>query len=420
MTVAPALMTNPPAVAQQPQAVSRSSWTTADMITIIAMTLLGLGIVMVYSSSSIRMDLKTNDPTIILRRQILWAILASCVFLIARSTSLSTLRRFAYPIFGFACFLLVLVLIPGISRTIGGARRWLSFGGMNVQPSEIGKLAMIFLVARLLCERQKQLHQFKEGFLTVIAPICVMAGLVIVEPDFGSAALLVAVGMSMVFVAGAKWRHLAALSVPGFLALIGLILLKGAHVRQRLAAFFDPNADPSGVSYQVRQAIIAIGSGGLWGQGLGASRQKRLFLPDVHTDFIFALVGEELGFVGATVVVCLFAGLIVFSFVAVMKAKDRFASYVGFGILLTLGFQSIINMAVATGSMPPKGIALPLISFGGSSLVICSACLGILVQIADTGGLDPEPKKPPEVAEASAQTKPSFFVKAMAEPAVVS
>jgi cell division protein FtsW len=357
----------------------------ADGITLVAMTLLAFGIVMVYSSSSIGMELRVSDATVYLRRQVLWTVLAGIVFLIARSTDVLVLRKWATPIFGFCCLLLTAVLIPGVSRSIGGARRWLSVAGMNIQPSEIAKVAMIIMLAKLIDIRRDKLHDFKEGFLPVIVPIIFIGGLVIVEPDFGSAGLLIGVGMIMVFVAGARLLHIAVLAVPGLLALIVLIMMKGAHVRERLAAFFDPNADPNGVSYQVRQAIIALGSGGLWGQGLGASRQKRLFLPDVHTDFIFALVGEELGFIGACGIVSLFGLLLFFGFMAVMRAKDRFSFFLALGLTLFLGFQACINMAVATGTMPPKGIALPLISFGGSSLCICAASLGILVNIALAG-----------------------------------
>jgi cell division protein FtsW len=363
----------------------------ADGITLVAMTLLALGIVMVYSSSSIRMELKASDATVYLRRQILWAVLASIVFLIARSTNVDVLRRLATPIYVSCCLLLVAVLIPGVSRSRGGALRWLSFGGMNIQPSEIAKVAMIILLAKCIDLRRHKLHSFKTGFLPIIAPVLIVGGLVIVEPDFGSAGLLVGVGMIMIFVAGARIKHLTVLAIPGLLALAALIMLKGAHVRERLAAFFDPNADPNGVSYQGLQAIIALGSGGFWGQGLGASRQKRLFLPDAHTDFIFALVGEELGFVGACGLVMLFALLLFFGFVAVMRAKDRFSFFLSFGLTLFLGFQAIINMAVATGTIPPKGIALPLISFGGSSLCICAASLGILVNIAMSGQRAPGP-----------------------------
>lgn len=355
----------------------------ADGITIMAMTLLALGIVMVYSSSSIRMDLK-NDATIFLRRQILWAVLAGIVFIIARSTDVSLLKKYATPIFAACCLLLVAVLTP-LGKAVGGARRWISIGGMNIQPSEIAKIAMIIMVAKSIEMRRDKLSYFKEGYLKIIAPILIIVGLVIVEPDFGSAALLIGVGMIMVFVAGAKLKHLAITAVPGVLAVIGLVMLKGDHVRARLAAFFDPNADPNGVNYQPIQAIIALGSGGLFGQGLGASRQKRMFLPEIHTDYIFALVGEELGFIGASGVILLFALLLFFGFAAVLRAKDRFSFFVALGLTLFIGFQTVINISVATGTIPPKGIALPLISFGGSSLCICAASLGILVNIAMAG-----------------------------------
>ena len=362
----------------------RPTW-LGDALTMLALTLLAFGVVMVYSSSSIRMELKTSDATVYLRRQLLWVTLAGIVFILARATEAAQLRRLAPLLFWGTVALLVLVLIPGVSRDIKGARRWLSFGGMNFQPSELAKLAMIVQLAMLLELRRDRLGDFRQGFLKIIVPIALLAGLVIVEPDFGSALLLSAVGGAMLLVAGARLRHLLLLAGPGAVALVMLVLYKGAHVRQRLEAFFDPSADPNGVSYQVRQAIIALGSGGLWGQGLGASKQKRLFLPDVHTDFIFALVGEELGFVGAVVMILLYAALLGLGFYAALKARDRFSSYVAFGIVLCFGLQTCINIAVATGSVPPKGIALPLVSFGGSSLILCAASLGLLVNIANSG-----------------------------------
>lgn len=371
----------------------------ADIITMLAMTLLAIGIVMVYSSSSIRMELKTADATLYLRRQILWAILAACTFLIARSTDVSSLRKWAWPIAILTGLLLIVVLIPGISRDIKGARRWLRFGGMNVQPSEIAKISLVLLLARVLELKRDKLDSFKHGFVPCFAPVAVIAGLVVIEPDFGSGLLLTALGISMIFVAGARWRHLFSLSVPGVLAIAVLIMVKGAHVRARLAAFFDPDSDPNGTSYQQIQALIALGSGGVFGTGLGASRQKRLFLPDVHTDFIFALVGEELGFVGTALVVCLFAALIIFAFKAAFRARDRYSFLVGFGLTLVLGMQATINMLVATGSMPPKGIALPMISFGGSSLCITAAALGMIVNIALNG----RPHAPLETSDDAAR-----------------
>jgi len=371
-----------------------------DWLTMVALTLVSLGIVLVYSSSSIRMELKVSDSTIILRRQLLWAFLAGCTFLIVRSTGIELLRRHSRLFFGATCLLLVAVMVPGISHKIGGARRWISFSGMNLQPSEIAKITMVLLVATLVCERREKLDSFKEGFMWVVAPVLAIAALVIVEPDFGTASLLVFVGMAMLVVAGVRWRHLLVSGIPALLGIVGLVLVKGDYVRARIGAFLKPGSDLAGVGYQVRQALIALGSGGFWGQGLGASRQKRLFLPDVHTDFIFALVGEELGFVGAATVVGLYGLLVALGFLAAFRAKDRFSFLVAFGLTLTIGLQAIINIAVATGSMPPKGIALPLISFGGSSLMLCAACIGVLVNIAEQGA--PEPISEPIMEEVSA------------------
>lgn len=367
----------------------RPRWRSGDGIVVIAMALLGIGIVMVYSSSSLPMRINPNDSTRFLRKQILWTILAGLTFVLARTTPLATIKRFLWPAYAAIALLLAAVLVPGVGRSVNGARRWLVVAGMSVQPSELAKVMVIFVTAWMVERQGSRLTDFKRGFLPALAPMVGLAGLVVLEPDFGSAGLLALSGLTILLVAGAKIRHLALLSIPGFLGLIGLIMLKGDHVRRRLVAFFGGAEDGAGAGYQVRQALIALGSGGVLGQGLGASRQKRMFLPEGHTDFIFALIGEELGFLGTATVVFLYIALVVAGARAALRARDRFSALVAFGITFFIGFQAVMNIAVVTGAFPPKGISLPLISFGGSSLVISAAALGLLVQIARAGSSVP-------------------------------
>jgi cell division protein FtsW len=220
--------------------------------------------------------------------------------------------------------------------------------------------------------------------------IALTAGLVAVEPDMGTALLLSTVSTTLLLVGGVPLRHLLMIGGPGAGVLFLFAARKLAYIGARVHAFLDPQHDPGGIGYQTHQAVIAIGSGGPFGLGLGASEQKLLFLPDVHTDFIFALVGEELGFIGAVAVLLVFAALIVHGMKAVDRAKDEFSFLLALGLLLTLGIQSVLNVAVATASVPPKGIALPFLSFGGSSLLFAAAAAGLICKVAAEGRA-PEP-----------------------------
>lgn len=363
-----------------PTTPERTSWA----ITVIVAALAALGVVLVYSATSVGIALKAEDATLYLRRQVLWLALGVGVFALARTTDLEWLRRRAWWLVGLTALLLVLVLVPGIGKKINGARRWIRVAGFNGQPSELAKLALIVFCAAWCSGRREALTRLS-GTLPALGVVGLLAGLTAIEPDMGTALLLGAVSTVVLLAGGVPLRHLLLVGTPGVLVLGVFAARKLAYIGNRINAFLDPTSDPGGVAYQTRQAVIAIGSGGPFGVGLGASQQKLLFLPDVHTDFIFACIGEELGFVGGCLVLLAFACLIVQGMRAVDRARDDFGFLVGLGVTLTLGIQSVLNVAVATASVPPKGIALPFVSFGGSSMLGACAAAGLLAKIAADG-----------------------------------
>lgn len=362
----------------------------AAAITVLVAALAVLGVVLVYSSTSVGIAMKAQDATLFLRRQLLWVALGAGVFTLARTTDLATLRRWSWPLLGLTVLALVLVLVPGVGAKVNGARRWIRVAGLNGQPSELAKIALVVFCAAWAAGRREELQTLR-GALPALGIVGLVAGLVAVEPDMGTALLLSTVATTVLLAGGVRLRHLLLIGTPGALLLFLFAARKLTYITHRINAFLDPTSDPGGVGYQTRQAVIAIGSGGPFGVGLGASQQKLLFLPDVHTDFIFALVGEELGLLGALAVIGVFAGVVVVGMKAVDRARDEFAFLLGLGLLLTFGLQSILNMAVATASVPPKGIALPFLSFGGSSLLFAAAAAGLLARVAAEG-------RPPERA----------------------
>lgn len=361
-----------------------SSLALSNAITLVVASLAALGVVLVYSSTSTGIALQQSDATVFLRRQLLWVALATGVFVLARTTPTESLRRYSPWILGGVALLLLGVLIPGVGKRINGARRWIRIAGFNGQPSEFAKLGLIVYVAAWCSGHPDRLRSLR-GILPILFAIGAVVGLVVVEPDMGTALLLCAVSVTILLIAGVRLRHLLMVGLPGAGVLFVFALTKLDYIWRRVGAFMDPNSDPSGAGFQTRQALIALGSGGATGRGLGASGQKRLFLPEVHTDYIFALVGEELGFVGAVGVLIAFAALILYGLRAIDRASDTFSFLLASGIVVALGLQSLLNVAVATGSVPPKGIALPFLSFGGSSLLAAAAAAGVLARVAAEG-----------------------------------
>lgn len=340
------------------------------------------GLVMVFSSSANMAEQRFGSAYLFLRKQLVWDAMGGVVLLICMRTNYHKWQRWAMPLVGVSTVLLGLVLVMG--RVVKGARRWIHLGPLTFQPSEIAKLALILWLANYLDRRQSQLKDFRKGFIPPILVMGVLLVLILKEPDLGTPMMLGSVSMIMLFLAGAKWQHLASLVGASLLPLYYELFHVGYRQR-RLMSFTNPWADASGAGYQLTQSLYAFGSGGLFGKGLGASTLKLLALPDPHTDFIFPVIGEELGFVGALVLIVLFGLWGLRGWQAARRAPDLFGQLLAAGITSWVLIQASINMGVSCGLLPTKGLPLPFVSFGGSSLVITLAAVGILLNISAYG-----------------------------------
>lgn len=348
------------------------------MVTVL---LLAIGVVMVYSASAISAQEFLKDSAYYLKRQLLYLLIGAVASLWIMSIDYDLLKKYVKPVLIIIFFLLILVLIPGISREIAGARRWFRFAFLSFQPSQVAKLVLILYFADFLSRKQSDIKSFWEGFMPPMIILGFSVGLILLEPDLGTAVAISVVTLFMLFVAGMKLAHLLPMIVGSVPVLLVLILHKAYRMR-RIMAFIDPWQDPQGAGFQIIQSYIALGSGGPLGVGLGQSRQKLLYLPGCHTDFIFSIIGEELGLVGAGAVIILFALFIWLGFRIALRARDLFGHLAALGIVSMIALEAIINIAVATGSMPTKGLPLPFISYGGSSLVFDMIGVALLLNIA--------------------------------------
>ncbi len=342
--------------------------------------LISLGIVMIYSSSAIVALDQFGDSAFFLKRQLLWSLLGLGSMTVALTIHYRRLRRATPVLLLLVTAALGAVLIPGIGRVAGGARRWLVLGPASFQPAEAAKLILVLYLANFLTNRGAAVRQFR----SLRAPLVVgglFFALLVVQPDMGSAMLVVAVGGVMLFLGGANLWHLIGLVLAG-LPVLGLITLLEPYRVRRLLAFLDPWKDPRGSGFQIIQSLLALGSGGLWGVGLGASRQKFFYLPERHTDFIFSIIGEELGLLGTGLVVALFALVAYRGFRIARTAPDRYGALLASGITAVLVGQAMLNVGVVTGVLPITGVPLPFISFGGSSLLMSCLGVGILLNIS--------------------------------------
>jgi cell division protein FtsW len=344
--------------------------------------LAGIGVVMVYSASSIVAADRYGDAAYFLKRQLIWVGLGGVAMLLAQRIYYAAWRRFAPLLVLLALAALILVLVPGIGRVAGGARRWISLGGpLSVQPAEAAKLALTLYLANFFAQRGEWLQDFRRGVLPPLVITGMMCGLILLQPDLGSAMLIGIVTFIMLFVAGARLMHLtglAALGIPGLLVAI----LGEDYRRRRLLAFLDPWADPQGAGFHIIQSLLALGSGGVLGVGLGNSRQKFFYLPERHTDFIFSILGEELGLLGTGAVIAMFALFAYRGFRAARRAPDQFGALLAAGITTMVIIQAVLNIGVTTGVLPITGVPLPLLSFGGSSLLFTMLSAGVLLNIS--------------------------------------
>lgn len=341
--------------------------------------LCGLGLVMVYSSSAVLAQQKLGDSRFFVLRDLIWLLLGLTGMAVAMRVDYSVYRRFAYPILGLATGLLGLVLLVGVR--VNGAKRWFHLGPLSFQPAELAKVALIVFLAHVLAKKADRVSQFVMGILPPLFVCGLFCGLLALQPDLGTAMIVGATTMVLLFVAGARIGYLVMAGLAALPILYHAVVGTPWRLR-RILAFLDPWQFRDTVGYQIASSLIAVGSGGIWGQGLGDSRQKLLFLPEAHTDYILAIVGEELGFVGLSLVIGLYALLVVRGCLIAQRARDAFGLYLAAGLTAMFGLQASFNMGVVLGVLPTKGLTLPLISFGGSTLVIDLCALGILFNIS--------------------------------------
>jgi cell division protein FtsW len=353
--------------------------------------MLVIGIVMLFSTSAFAKD-SHGDMYFFVKRQAFWLGVGFVVCAAAALVDYHFWLRTWWIWFGLAVVTLTFCFVPHFGMRINGSRRWVSFGPASFQPSEIAKVAVIFFLAAWFANREKESGRIVQGFLLPFAVVSTVLLLIVLEVDLGTTALIGATMFAIMFVAG---THPALL---GFLSLCGLggILFVATHMSERmgrLAAFMDPERFKDDAGLQQMQALIAWGSGGMEGLGLGNGRQKMLYLPYAHTDFIFPMIGEELGLRISLLVVFLFVVIIVCGMMIALHAKDRFGLLLGCGIVSLLGLQAAVNIGVTTSLLPNKGLPLPFISYGGSNLAACLFCVGLLLNIYRQGVLEPAKKK---------------------------
>jgi len=346
-------------------------------------SLLALGLVMLYSSSMVMVDKHTHSEigAHMLQMQLLWCVLGfiACVFL--ASLDYEVLKKFALPVFVGSLFLAALVFIPHIGINLNGAHRWIRLPGATFQPSEILKIALIVMLAWYSDYSQRKMNTFKRGIIIPGFIIAVALGLIFIEPDRGTTILLAAVSGTMLMIAGVRWLHVIP-PVLGAAAALVFSLTHDSMRSGRINAWLHPEAHANGVALQAEQAKIAIGSGGLTGLGLGDGMQKHGFLPEIQSDFIFANIGEELGLVATLLVVLAFLIITICGLFIALRARDQFGCLLAVGITSLISYQAIINIGVVTSLLPNKGLALPFISAGGSSLLAMMMGVGILLSVA--------------------------------------
>lgn len=343
--------------------------------------LLAVGVTMVLSTSYLYSQERFADGTYFFRKQLV-AIGAGLVALVICSyVPSTTYRRLAYPLLGLTFFVLLLVLIPGIGVSRGGARRWLMLPGFAFQPAELAKLAIVFYLAHSMARKEEKVQTFSIGVLPHLMVGGVFLGVLLLEPDFGTALILAVLLYLMLFIGGARISHLLATALMALPVLV-YVMLKAEYRLRRLLTFMDPWREASSSGFQVIQSLIAFGSGQLWGRGLGESRQKLFYLPEAHTDFVFSVIGEELGLLGAFAVLTLFGIIIVRGLRLTSRIEEPFEQYLAFGLTVLLGLQALIHMGVVMGLMPTKGLVLPFISYGGSAMVINLTEAGILLGLS--------------------------------------
>lgn len=352
---------------------------------LIALALTCIGVVMVYSSSAIMAAERFHDGFYFLKRQLIFALVGVVVLVAVSYFNYQNWRRIAVVLLLVSIVLLGLVFVPGLGVRVGGAMRWLRLPGLTLQPAELVKLALVLYLAHSLTRKKEKVRSLTKGYLPYLVVLGLLLGMLLKQPDLGSAMIIAGVAFAMLIVAGVRWRYLlptALMSLP----VLYVLIMQVDYRRRRIMAFLDPWEDPFDTGFQIIQSLVAFGKGGVLGQGLGIGEQKLFYLPEAHTDFIFSVIGEELGLVGVLVVAALFLLLFLCGIRIALQCSDPFGRNLAFGLSLLLGLEAFVNLAVCMGLLPTKGLALPFISYGGTSLVVCLAGVGILLNISAVRG----------------------------------
>jgi len=351
------------------------------ILLLVTLLLVTIGTVMIYSSSSILATEKFHDGQFFLKKQLFFLCLGLMVMFLVTKIPYYKLRKLAWPGIAASGIFLCALWIPHLGIRAGGAVRWLNLGVFSFQVSEMVKVALILFLAHFLTEKANHVREFRQGILIPLGVTGGLVGLILLQPDFGTTVILALIAFLMIYLAGGRLAHLGGLVALFFPVALWLLLHKSYRLA-RLTAFLDPWKDPRHSGFQIIQSLISFGSGGPFGVGIGDGIQKLFYLPEPHTDFILSVIAEESGFIGVGLILFLYIVLIVRGFQISLKAPDMFGNLIGSGLTMMLALEAFINIAGVTGLIPLKGLALPFLSYGGTSLIMSLVAVGILLNIS--------------------------------------
>ena len=351
-----------------------------DKLILISVIIISIfGLIMIYSSSSIWAEYKFNDPYKFLKTQGIFLIIGYFIIYLVSNIPYQIYYKYSNIILITCIILLILVLIPGIGSVRNGSRSWFGIGSLGIQPSEFAKIGIIIFTAKYL--NNNKIKDIKNSVLPILFVVILIFGLIMLQPDFGTGIIIVMTIIVLLFVSGVKMTFFIKIGIIGLLGVVGLIIIAPYRLK-RIISFINPWADPLGSGFQIIQSLYAIGPSGLLGAGLGNSIQKHFYLPEPQTDFIFSIISEELGFIGVIIITTLFLTIIYRGIKISINQENNFAKYLSFGLTFSLAFQTILNLMVVVGLIPVTGVTLPFLSYGGSSLLVSMANIGILLNIS--------------------------------------
>lgn len=346
--------------------------------------LVGIGIVMVYSSSSALALKKYGSDYYFLKKQAIYALAGVAALVMCRHFPYRYLRLMAYPLMGISLAFLLAIQFSGMGYTAGGATRWLRLGGFTFQPSELARFAMVIYLAYSMNRKADKISDFFVGFLPHVLVLCLFTALIFLQPDFGSVAIMFAITWVMLFVGGVRFTHLFSVFLL-ILPAAYFVLATAEYRLKRLMSFANPWDYPSAEGYQIIHSLMAFGTGGLWGTGIGKGYQKLFYLPEPHTDFVFSVIGEELGLLGVLLILVLYCLILWRGLIIANRSQDSFAAFLAMGLTVAITLQVCVNMGVTLALLPTKGLTLPFLSYGGSSLLVNMAAIGVLMNISANG-----------------------------------